>query len=156
MDEKTLGYNEIELGKAYLKEKNFQEAVNYLRKALIYYKDNPNQTPGVLLSSYGYVTAIGEKKLKEGIAFCKKGLTRKDQAPEHYLYLAELYLLNRQNGEAYKTVEEGLRIFKNNPRLSDKIKEFGLRKKSPVPLLDRSHPVNKVIGKIIREPIGKK
>ncbi|MHB8482619.1 MAG: tetratricopeptide repeat protein [Nitrospiria bacterium] len=156
MEEKMPGFDEIELGKAYLKEKNYQEAVNYLRKALAYYQKNPNQTPGVLLSSYGYAVAIGEKKLKEGVAFCKKGLMRKDQAPEHYLYLAKLYLLCRQKREAYKTLENGLKIFKNDSSLSDKIKEFGVRKKPPVPLLDRTHPVNKVLGKIIREPVGRR
>jgi hypothetical protein len=64
--------------------------------------------------------------------------------------------LNREKGEAYKTLEEGLRIFKSNPRLFERIKQFGVRKRPVVPILDRSHPVNKVLGKIIREPIGKR
>ena len=154
--EKISGYEEIELGKAYLEEKNYPEALKYFKKAFSFYEHNPNQTPGVLLSSYGYARAIGENNVREGIVFCKKGLMRKDQAPEHYLYLAELYLMSRQKKEAYKTIETGLKVFKNNSRLSETLKGFGVRKKPIVSLLGRSHPVNKVIGKIIREPVGKK
>ncbi|MBI1820616.1 MAG: tetratricopeptide repeat protein [Nitrospirae bacterium] len=156
MKEKIPGNEEIELGKAYLKEKNYPEALKYFKKAFSFYQDNPNQTPGVLLSSYGYARAIGEKNVSEGIAFCKKGLMRKDQAPEHYLYLAELYLMSRRKREAYKTIETGLKMFKNHSRLSETLREFGVRKKPIVSLLDRSHPVNKVIGKIVREPVGKR
>jgi tetratricopeptide (TPR) repeat protein len=154
--EKIAGYEEIELGKAYLKEKNYKEAAHYFRKALLFYQEEPNKTPSILLTGYGYATAIGENNLKDGLAFCKKGLQRKDPVPESYLYLAELLLLNREKGEAYKILEEGLRIFKSNPRLFERIKQFGVRKRPFVPILERSHPVNKVLGKIIREPIGKK
>lgn len=154
--EKIAGYEEIELGKVYLKEKNYKEAAHYFRKALLFYQEEPNKTPGIVLSGYGYATAIGEKNIKDGLAFCKKGLQRKDPVPESYLYLAELLLLNREKGEAYKTLEEGLKIFKSNPRIFERIKQFGVRKRPLVPVLERSHPVNKVLGKIIREPIGKK
>ena len=154
--EKVLGKDEFELGKAYIREGNYKEAAHYFRKALLYYKDNPNQTPGVLLSGYGVATALGEKNLKEGILFCKKSLNRKDLAPDYYLNLSDLYLRNRQKKEAYRVLEEGLKKFKNHPRILVKIKEFGVRKRPPIPLLGRSHPVNKVLGKILREPISNK
>ncbi|MBI3604948.1 MAG: tetratricopeptide repeat protein [Nitrospirae bacterium] len=156
MKEKMPGLEEFQLGTAYLKEKNYKEAAHYFRKALLFYQENPNQTPGSLLSSYGYATAMGENQIKEGVAFCKKGIQRKDQVPEQYLYLAELCLINRRKGEAYQALEDGLKIFKNNSRLSQKIKEFGVRKKPLLPILERSHPVNKVLGKILREPISKR
>jgi tetratricopeptide (TPR) repeat protein len=149
------GKEEIELGKAYIKEKNYKEAAHYLRKALLYYQDEPNKTPGILLTCYGYATAIGEKNMKDGLAFCRKGLLRKELVPESYLYLAELLLLNREKAEAYKTLEEGLRNFKGNAKMAEKIKLFGVRKKPVIPILQRSHPVNKVLGKIIREPVGR-
>jgi len=155
-NEKMPGFEEIELGKEYIKEKNYKEAAHYLRKALLFYQEDPNKTPGILLSCYGYSTAIGEKNIKDGLAFCKKGLQRKDLAPESYLYLAELFLMSREKAEAYKTLEEGLKVFKSNTKIIERMKQFGVRKKPVVPILDRSHPVNKVLGKIIREPIGKK
>jgi tetratricopeptide (TPR) repeat protein len=156
MEEKMPGLEEYQLGTAYLKEKNYKEAVHYFRKALLFYQENPNQTPGTLLSSYGYATAMGENQIKEGVAFCKKGIQRKDQAPEQYLYLAELCLINRRKAEAYQALQAGLKNFRNNPRLIEKIKEFGVRKKPLLSILKRSHPVNKVLGKILREPISKK
>jgi tetratricopeptide (TPR) repeat protein len=149
------GKEEIELGKAYIKEKNYKEAAHYLRKALLYYQEEPNKTPGILLTSYGYATAMGEKNMKDGLAFCRKGLLRKELVPESYLYLAELLLLSREKAEAYKTLEEGLRNFKGNARMTEKMKLFGVRKKPVIPILQRSHPVNKVLGKIIREPVGR-
>ena len=150
------GQQEIALGKAYLKERNFAEAIEYFRKALLFYQDDPNKTPGPLLSGYGYAIALGEKNLKDGIAFCKKGLQRKELSPESFLYMAELFMLNRQRGEAYHTLEDGLRLFKTHSRLQERIKTFGVRKKPVVSILDRSHPVNKVLGRIMREPLVKK
>jgi len=154
--EKIEGHDEIELGKAYIKEKNYKEASHYLRKALLFYQDDPNRTPGILLTCYGYATAMGEKNLKDGIAFCRKGLQRKELTPETFLYLAELLLLNRERGEAYKTLEEGNRLFKGNARITERLKTFGVRKKPIVPILSRNNPVNKVLGKIVREPVGKR
>lgn len=153
---KIPGAEEIELGKAYIKEKNYKEAAHYLRKALLFYQEDPNKSPGILLTCYGYATALGEKNLKDGLAFCKKGLQRKELVPESFLYLAELLLLNREKAEAYRTLEEGLRNYKGNTRIQEKMKQFGVRKKPVIPILQRSHPVNKVLGKIIREPVGKK
>ncbi|MBI1818992.1 MAG: hypothetical protein HYR81_01520 [Nitrospirae bacterium] len=66
MKEKMPGLEEFQLGTAYLKEKNYKEAAHYFRKALLFYQENPNQTPGSLLSSYGYATAMGENQIKEG------------------------------------------------------------------------------------------
>lgn len=150
------GNDLIELGRAYINEKNYKEAAHYLRKALLSFQEDPNKTPGILLSCYGFATAIGEKNIKDGLAFCKKGLLRKDPAPESYLYLSELLLMVREKAEAYRILEEGLKIFKGDLKMSERIRKFGVRKKPLVPVLGRSHPINKVLGKIIREPIGKK
>ena len=156
MSEKKLipGSAEIELGKAYIKEKNFKEAAHYLRKALLFYQEDANKTPGILLTCYGYATAIGEGNLKDGLAFCKKGIQRKELFPESFLYLAELLLLNREKGEAYRVLDQGLKNYNGHPKLIEKKKQFGIRKRPIIPALQRSHPINKVLGKIMREPVG--
>lgn len=154
--DKILGQDELEIGKGYIKEKNYKEAVHYLRKAFLLYQDNPNQIPGAILSYYGVAIAYGEKNFTEGIVFCKKALNRKDLAPEFYLHAAELLIRNRQKKDAFKVLEEGLGKFKGHPKIKAKLEEFGVRKRPPIPVLKRSHPVNKVLGKIMRESITSK
>ncbi len=48
--------------------------------------------------------------------------------------------------------EKGLGYDKNNSELKKEMKQLGLRKAPPLPFLDRSNPLNVVVGKLLKKP----
>ena len=47
-----------------------------------------------------------------------------------------------------KTVRAGLKIDRHNPQLLALIKELGVRSRPVLSFLDRSHPINRFLGRI--------
>jgi len=99
-------------------------------------------------SFYGLTVLVVEKDPARGLKLCKSALNNDYVNPEVYWILGQVYLLNGQKRNAYRTFKNGLFIHNNCACLETALKKLGVRKKSVFPLLPRSHSLNIFAGKL--------
>jgi hypothetical protein len=87
----------------------------------------------------------------EGLKLCREAAKNEHYDGDVYLNLAraELYLKHRKN--TVVTLKKGLQIDKRHPGLRIVREALGVRKRSPLPFLPRSHHLNHSLGKIMRK-----
>jgi tetratricopeptide (TPR) repeat protein len=104
-----------------------------------------------MLSYYGLCLARVESKLFEGIRLCREALTIERREPDIYYNLAQLYLISGKRTSAINLLYRGLpfeqKIGKSK-KIITLIQEIVPRQKPFFKSLSRSHPLNKIIGKI--------
>jgi tetratricopeptide (TPR) repeat protein len=138
--------------KALLKTNSKEKALELLNGAVIDYPHNP-----IIVSYLGFLEAAVNKHYAKGINICRESFRILE---EHlplgagfflavlYLNLGKAYLAAHKKKEAYDAFQKGLDIDKKNEDILYEIKRLGIRRKPPLPLLKRSNPLNKLIGKI--------
>ena len=140
--------------KAHLQKGNQKEAFGLLQDAALQYPDDP-----FILSYYGCLQALVDKQYREGIEKCKKALAiiKKESwfgedilFPLFYLNLGRAYVAAGKKKDALDAFEKGLKHDNSNPDILMELRGLGPRKKALVPFLDRSNPINKYIGLILR------
>lgn len=144
---------------AYLKEALVQlrgghrkEAYNILLEANITYPDHP-----YILSYYGWLQAVVDKKYQSGLAACSKAFvlfktsdseTAEKVYPVLYLNLGRTFLVAGKKKDAFENFQKGLKYNRSNAELKKEMKLLGMRKKPPLPFLSRSNPLNIIIGRL--------
>jgi tetratricopeptide (TPR) repeat protein len=132
-----------------------KEAFSLLQQASIHFPEDP-----FILSYYGCLQALVDKKYRTGIETCKKALVliKKGSSfgeemlyPVFYLNLGRAYVAAGKKKEALETFYKGLKFDNTNRDLLKEVRALGKRKPAPVPFLDRSNPINKYIGLILRK-----
>jgi len=141
--------------RAFQKKGRQKEAYGILIQAMLHYPDEP-----VLLSFYGSLQAIVDKKYRSGIDACRKALASfKPKDPESasvlypvfYLNLGRAYRAAGKKREAVSAYQKGLKYDKKNGELQQEMKQLGFRKKPPLSFLDRSNPINILLGKFLKK-----
>jgi len=135
------------------------EAYELLRIAVVKYIDDP-----FLLSYYGYLAAFMDGKYRSGIEFCrlaivlfeKKALQGEEGFEERlnavlYLNLGRAYVAGGKKKDAFDTLQKGLRFDKQNRELLTEVERLGIRKYVPLSFLDRSNPINALLGRMLRK-----
>jgi len=139
--------------KSHLRSSKQKDAFRVLQQASVMYPDDP-----VILSYYGCLQALVDKKYRSGVETCKKAivLLRKKKSfgeevlyPVFYLNLGRAYIAAEKRKDAIDALEKGLQYDYGNNDLKKELRGLGLRKKPPVPFLDRSNPINKYIGMLL-------
>jgi tetratricopeptide (TPR) repeat protein len=144
---------------AYLKEALLQlrggrrkDAYSILLEASMTYPDHP-----YILSYYGWLQAVVEKKYQSGLAACKKAFdlfttidteTAEKVYPLLYLNLGRTFLIAGKKKDAFDNFQKGLKYDGNNAELKKEMKLLGKRKKPPLPFLSRGNFLNIIIGKL--------
>jgi tetratricopeptide (TPR) repeat protein len=144
---------------AYLKEALVQlrggrrkEAYSILLAANIAYPDHP-----YILSYYGWLQAVVDKKYKSGLAACSKAFvlfktsdseTAEKVYPVLYLNLGRTFLVAGKKKDAFENFQKGLKYDRSNAELKKEMKLLGMRKKPPLPFLSRTNLFNIIIGKL--------
>lgn len=139
--------------KGLLKGKNKRGALRLLSDALEQYPGDP-----FLLSYYGCLDAVANKNYSSGIDTCllaienlRKKVPFGEEVlyPVFYLNLGRAYLAAGKKKEALDTFRKGIAIDRGDKELQWEIKRLGLRRPPAVPFLERSNPINKLIGKML-------
>jgi tetratricopeptide (TPR) repeat protein len=140
--------------KAHLRNGKQKDAFRVLQQASVMYPDDP-----VILSYYGCLQALVDKKYRSGVDTCKKAivLLRKKRSsfgeetlyPVFYLNLGRAYVAAGKRKDAIAAFEKGLQYDYGNSDLNKELRGLGTRKKPLVPFLDRSNPINKYIGMLL-------
>lgn len=135
-----------------LKDGDKKSALGSVQEALVNFPFDP-----FFLSYCGYLTAMVEKKPKEGTRMCEEAISilRKSRStdiafflPLFYLHLGKVQLKAGSKAAAIKVFQEGLKFDSRNRELRAELKAIGSRKTPVVPFLDRSNPINKYLGKL--------
>ncbi len=142
--------------KGLLAKKMQKEAFQLMQQAHIQYPQEP-----YLLSYYGWLQAAVDKRYRSGVETCSTAvaLVHKQYAKGKnvqygpvYLNLVRSYVAAGKKKHAIEALHKGLKYDAGNKELQKELDSMGRRKKEPVPFLDRSNPINKVLG-LIRHKI---
>jgi tetratricopeptide (TPR) repeat protein len=136
-----------------LQKKSNKRALELLIEALGSYPSEP-----FLLSYYGCLEAIINRKYAYGIDTCLKAITLLDERmsfgqeifyPTFYLNLGRAYVVAKKRKEAVRAFKKGLTYDKENKDLLWEMHKLGRRRKPALSGLSRSNPLNKYIGMIL-------
>jgi len=153
LSEEIKGRNKyLSLAKALLKKDKEEEAILIFKHAIKEMPDDP-----FILSYYGCLTAIVEKKASAGVKFCREAIEKLKRSqplgefiyPVFYLNLGRCYMAGGNKKKALEVFNQGLRMDAGYPDLILEIKKLGLRKKPPISFLPRGNLLNKYIGLLL-------
>ncbi len=139
--------------KTFLRNGKQRDAFRVLQQAVVYFPDD-----AYLLSYYGLLQALVERKYRIGVETCKKALSLLKGAsvsgqdvifPVLYLNLGRAFIAAGKKKDAIDSFQKGLKFDSRNSDLLKELRALGTRKKPPVSFLDRSNPINIYIGKIM-------
>ena len=143
----------IKLVRAYLRSGKNNEAFSIIQKAAVHFPEEP-----LIISYYGYLQTAVDKKYRSGVETCKQAITLmtvsaavgKDALyPTLYLNLGRAYVAAEKRKEAVEAFRKGLKYDRRNGDIIHELKKLGERKGPPIPFLDRSNPINMLIGMLL-------
>lgn len=111
-------------------------------------KDSGVELPGVFYSYLGYGVARYDRQVREGLTLCEHAVKREFYQPENYLNLARTYLLAGNRRKAIDAVLAGRRIDRAHRGLAQLHRELGLRRRPVLSFLSRTHPLNRLLGRM--------
>lgn len=137
----------LELGLAYVKEKNWDAALNSLRESQKKFADRPpEEIPVILFSATGLALAMAENKTQEGLNYCRRALEKAPRQTELYYHMGLVYLKGGKKGKAYTSLQGGLDINPDHAGILALLRKMGVRKKPILPFLPREHAINRFLG----------
>ena len=136
----------LELGLAYIKEKNWEAALNSLRESAKRFSP-PAAPPPILFSALGLALAMEENKVQEGLNQCRRALEKAPGQPEIYYHFGMVYLKAGKKEKAYSVFKGGLKINPDHAGMRSHLRKMGIRKKPILSFLPREHAINRFFGR---------
>lgn len=120
----------------------------------------------VVRSYLAYCMAKERGQYREAIRLCESALKAEPHNPAHYLNLGRIFVLTRHKAKAMETFRRGLSSdavtgtspaaesspdtrAKQQAQILAEMRRLGIRKRPPFPSLPRSHPLNRVAGRLL-------
>jgi tetratricopeptide (TPR) repeat protein len=117
-------------------------------------------------SYLGYCVAKERGEFREGVRLCQAALSAEPNNPAHYLNLGRVLLLTQDKTKAIAAFWKGIskapgaelgvlvkRAERGHSRehnlILDELRRLGIRRKSPFASLHRTHPLNRVAGRLL-------
>jgi tetratricopeptide (TPR) repeat protein len=133
------------IGRHYLAEEDMDRALRAFEKAYKGDRENPQY-----MSYYGMCKALRGGEVGLGLKLCTSAIKKEFRRAEYYLNLGRVYLAIGNRKGAAKVFEKGLRFEPMKEDLRSALRELGFRKHPVIPALDRSNPLNKLLGLFFR------
>lgn len=133
------------------KQKKYGDALSSIKTAIEkggY--ENANEVPPLYLSYLGLITALAEKKYRNGAAICEKAIKREFYNPVFYLNLGKVYVAGGYKLKAINAFYNGLKIDRTHAEIIAELKKMGVRRRPVIPLFTRTHVLNKYLGLLLR------
>jgi tetratricopeptide (TPR) repeat protein len=140
-----------------LRKRKGKQALGVLRQGLQKFPFDP-----FLLSYYGYLIALVENRTEEGIRTCEDAIEKLKTSmplgteffyPIFHLNLGRTYLKADRKSDAITAFRNGLEHNPENRDIQWELIKLGKRRRPAVPFLDRSNPINKYIGMLLRKTL---
>jgi len=134
---------------------------------LITLECSPERRAIPAVNSYlAYCIAKERGQVRAAVQLCQVALSAEPRNPAHYLNLGRIYLLAGQKPKALATFQQGLSrdpavdvgVPAGSPYMGqgrqramimDELRRLGIRKRAPFSSLDRTHPLNRIAGKLL-------
>jgi uncharacterized protein HemY len=94
-----------------------------------------------------FCLAKGEGRVSAAAKVCRESIKREPGNSLHFLILGRILLLAGEKNKAVKSFRQGLKT-SPNPRIIAELKKLGLRKPAVLRTLQRSHPLNRMLGRV--------
>lgn len=134
-----------------------QEALALAEAAWKMFQEIPGAPPEAALSGawYGFLLGHGGR-LGEGLRLCRDAVKKAFWDPRAHAWLARLELAAGHRREALGALEQGLKVSPEHRELQSLRRSLGMRRPPPIPFLDRRHPINRFVGRLLRKsgPLG--
>lgn len=131
-----------------LQQRTLRSAVDYFKQACESVgDDHPHRA--VYLSYYGFARILNGEYT--GISLCRQA------ARSHHCDADVLYILARAEGfcrnrsHMVAAIEQGMKLDCQHQGLTLMRQRMGYRKANPIPFLSRQHPLNQLIGPLLRK-----
>ncbi|MBP7148652.1 MAG: hypothetical protein KBD01_14030 [Acidobacteria bacterium] len=136
-----------------------QEALALAEAAWKMVANIPGAPPqaGVIGGFYGYLLGTVGSRMTEGLQLCGQACDAAFWEPRVFEYFARLQLASGRRREALLTLERGLAVSPDDRDLRALRRAMGTRQAPALSFLDRRHPLNRVIGRLLhrmRAPNG--
>ena len=146
-DAKGLGARElVERGVELCREGNWKEGVAHLA-AVAGTDQREIELPSYYYGYLGYGVVRTQRRVKEGVALCKKAVKLGYADVENHLNLARTYWFLKKRRAAVDALETGLRIDPRHAGLRALREEMGFRRTPVIPFLSRDNLLNRILGR---------
>jgi len=135
-----------------LQEKKYRDALASIKTAIEkggY--ESVNEIPPLYLSYLGLITALAEKRYRNGATICEKAIKKEFYNPVFYLNLGKVYVAGGYKLKAIDAFYNGLKIDGNHDEIIAELKKMGLRRKPVIPFFTRTHVLNKYFGLLLHK-----
>lgn len=142
--------------RSHIRNGKHKDAYSLLLQASVRFPDEP-----LILSYYGSLQAAVDKKFRRGVENCKRAIlmleeggpsSEKTYYPVCYHNLGKAFIAAGRKKDALDALKKGLTYDSGNIDLKKELQDLGVRKPLPVAFLDRSNPINVVLGMIRKSP----
>lgn len=141
--------NHFKTGLMAIVEGRHEDAVREFRAAVEIERERHVRHPQLrYLSYYGLSLALADRPTAEAIRACETALRREPEQPEYYVNLARVLARAGRTTRALETIERGLAVDPSHRGLLAERGRLDRRRRPPIVVLDRSHPVNRWLGKL--------
>ena len=140
--------NHFERGLLAMGEQNHILAAGLFRKALDIKREQQVSRPdGRYLSFYGLSMARAYRPTGESIKACETAGGQDSFNAQLHPNLGRVYVLAGKTSKALETFERGLRLDPRHRALQRELKRIDRRSRPALPMLSRSHCLNRWIGR---------
>lgn len=105
-------------------------------------------------STLGVILARERRDFKKAVSLCKEAIKKEPKNSVHFLNLGRVHILANQKKEAIRIFYMGLRYSENREIIAE-LNRIGRRRRPVLPFLERSNPLNKILGKIFYTQRGR-
>jgi len=117
--------------------------------ALMHLEDASKIGNSPALQSYlGFCLARERQQYKRGISMCREATKAEPLNSQYWLNLGRVCLLSGQKRPAMEAFRRGLKV-NCNQQIVEELKRLGLRKTPVFNTLDRTHFLNRNVGKVL-------
>lgn len=125
------------------------EALEPLEQALAYSVGEPRGLyMRKLRSCYGVVVALVNGQIARGRGLCEEAIVDAPLDPELYTNLGRVYLAANRRDLAMEALTTALSIDPRYRTAVEQAARMGKRRPPVFPFLERSHPLNRVVGRL--------
>jgi tetratricopeptide (TPR) repeat protein len=141
--------NAFRRGLEAIHHRKYLEALAYFESAVrLARRQGAEAVPMKYLSYYGLCLAVCSDRFQEASAICETAVRGEFYNPDLYWNLGRVYLRAGDRQQAFGSFVRGLRLNPRHPGLVGEIRRLGIRKRPIVRLFPRSHPLNRILGRL--------
>jgi tetratricopeptide (TPR) repeat protein len=137
-----------------LRRRKAHEGLSYLKTALDIEGsslDNDEEADARYHSWYGLGLCLTRSDPRGAIHHCRQASRLGQHRPDVWWNLYQVLMTYNRRGEAYRALQQGLRIDPDHNRMNRHIEAMGIRSQPPLSVVPRNHPANIAIGKFLRK-----